>query len=140
MRRIVLTALLGVAFCVPGWAQDTVSHPKRVALVIGNGNYQNSAPSAPGSPTLVAAVNDANGVAAELRTLQFDVVAQNDCTKDQMVDLINQFKTKLTGADQALFYYSGHGAQVKEHNYLVPYTYLASHACFLENIKKIQNY
>ncbi len=121
MRRIVITSLLVVAFCVPGWAQDPVSHPKRVALVIGNGNYQiGNAPLGPGNPFLVAAVNDANAVAAELRTLQFDVLTGTDRTLAQMKSLIDQFKARLTGADQALFYYSGHGAQVKDHNYLLP--------------------
>jgi hypothetical protein len=121
MRRVIGMAVLGVVLCGTALAQDPLIHPKRVALVIGNGAYRkdNVAPDQ-GATALVAAVNDANDIAAELRNLGFEVIGKPDCTIKEMRTFIDEFAARLERADQALFYYSGHGAQVKDHNYMLP--------------------
>lgn len=84
----------------------------RVALVIGNANY----PSAP----LRNSVNDARDMAAALRRLGFDVIEKTDATQKEMNRAIAQFGNKIRGDSVALFYYAGHGMQVKSKNYLIP--------------------
>src|SRR5262245_55615364 len=86
---------------------------KRIALVIGNAAYQNTAPlNNPG--------NDAADVSATLQRLDFDVIEGRDLDKRSMERLVLQFGVKVVGADVALFFYAGHGLQVGGQNYLVP--------------------
>ena len=97
------------AMVVPAGAQAE----KRVALVVGNGSYQNTAPL--NNPS-----HDALDMAAVLKRLRFEVVEGRDLDKRSMERLIRQFGIKLAGADVALFFYAGHGLQVGGQNYLVP--------------------
>lgn len=86
---------------------------RRVALVIGNSAYKETAP-------LINTRNDAADVSAALKRLQFDVLDGVDLDKRAMERLIRQFDQKLAGADVALFFYAGHGIQVSGQNHLVP--------------------
>jgi uncharacterized caspase-like protein len=97
---IVLTALPATA-------------AKRVAMVIGNGAYQNAAP-------LPNPVNDGRAVADALRRLDFVVIEAMDQDKAGMQALLRQFVAELEDADASLFFYAGHGLQVQGQNYLVP--------------------
>ena len=85
----------------------------RVALVIGNGAYENAA-HLPNPP------NDAADVAQALRRIGFDVVEGRDLKKRQMEDKIREFSRKVDTAKLALFFYAGHGLQVGRQNYLIP--------------------
>jgi hypothetical protein len=85
----------------------------RVALVIGNGAYVNADP-------LRNPVNDANSVAAVLRTIGFDVVEGVDLTRLALEEKIRDFLRKALHARIALLFYSGHGMQVDGKNYLIP--------------------
>jgi uncharacterized caspase-like protein len=86
---------------------------KRVALVIGNGNYRNFQQL--GNP-----VNDATGVAAALRDAGFQVILRLDATREDMSQALEQFDLVLNKADIGLFYFAGHAAQVDWHNFMVP--------------------
>jgi uncharacterized caspase-like protein len=86
---------------------------KRVALVIGNGNYRNF-------QQLDNPVNDATGVAAALRDAGFQVILRLDATRDDMSQALEQFDQALGKADIGLFYFAGHAAQVDWHNFMVP--------------------
>jgi tetratricopeptide (TPR) repeat protein len=86
---------------------------RRVALVIGNGNYRYA-------PKLANPINDETDFAGVLRQLGFDVVAGTDLDRHGMDDAVRAFGRKLEGADLALFFYAGHGLQVGGKNYLVP--------------------
>jgi formylglycine-generating enzyme required for sulfatase activity len=85
----------------------------RVALVIGNGAYQN-VKRLPNPP------NDANDVAAALRRLGFEIILATDLDENGMVDAIIRLARAARTADVALFYYSGHALQFNGINYLVP--------------------
>ena len=85
---------------------------KRVALVIGNAAY-------PGAP-LRNPVNDAKDMATTLRRLGFEVISKTDVTQKEMNRAIAQFGEKLRADTVALFYYAGHGMQVRGKNYLIP--------------------
>ena len=89
-----------------------VAQSKRVALVIGNSAYKTSPLSNP--------VNDARDMARSLREMGFEVVSKENATRAQMKSSIQQFGNNIIKGDVALFYYAGHGAQVKGENYLIP--------------------
>ena len=79
---------------------------QRVALVIGNSDY----PSA----RLRNPVNDANAMAAKLRTLGFDVILRTDANQRDMSRAISEFGTKLKLGSVGLFYFAGHGMQAED--------------------------
>jgi tetratricopeptide (TPR) repeat protein len=86
---------------------------KRVALVIGNGAYQNANPLP--NPT-----RDASAIATTLKGLGFEVIEGQDLALADMQGKLKEFALKAGQADVALFYYAGHGMQVGDKNYLVP--------------------
>ena len=85
---------------------------KRYALVIGNGSYKNVPLNNP--------VNDANDIANILQELDFDVSKKTNASRQEIINAIRNFENKITSADVALFYYSGHGLQVNGINYIIP--------------------
>jgi hypothetical protein len=86
---------------------------KRVALVIGNGAYQNAI-------HLDNAAFDARAVADAFRKLGFQVVDGYDLDIDQMRAKVSEFSSALSESKSAVIYYAGHGISVDEENYLVP--------------------
>jgi len=89
---------------------------KRVALVIGNANYLHVA-------RLDNPANDARLMADTLRKLGFALVddrALIDVDKAAFDNAVRRFGQELQGADVGLFYYAGHGLQLRGNNYLVP--------------------
>ena len=84
----------------------------RVALVIGNGAYR----SAP----LRNPVQDAQGMAGALRTCGFQVTLLEDASRARMFAALREFGLAIQGGGVGLFYFAGHGMQVKGKNYLVP--------------------
>ena len=85
---------------------------QRVALVIGNGAYE----SAP----LRNPVNDAQDIADALRKMGFEVIHKENASKRSMVEAIDKFDAKLRKSEVGLFYFAGHGMQIKGRNYLIP--------------------
>lgn len=90
-----------------------VTDQKRLALLIGNGMYQNGG-------ILANPENDANDIAERLQNLGFDVMLFNNLDQSGFKKAIDDFGAKLSGYDVGLFYYAGHGIQVKGNNYLIP--------------------
>jgi len=89
---------------------------RRVALVIGNGQYHHV-------PRLANPPNDARLIAETLVAVGFTLVggqAQLDLDKPAFDRVVQEFGTVIQGAGVALFYYAGHGVQVRGANYLVP--------------------
>lgn len=87
---------------------------KRVALVIGNGAYEEPGSALPNPP------NDATAMAAKLRGLGFVVVEAVDQDFRGMRRAMREFDRALQGADAGLFYYAGHGMEYRGSNYLFP--------------------
>jgi TPR repeat protein len=95
---------------------DQAIAAKRVALVVGNSAYRNVAPL--DNPT-----NDAALVAQTLKGLGFALTGDGALTnldKAALDQAIQDFGRQIQGADVAMFYYAGHGVQVRGTNYLVP--------------------
>ncbi|RLD75443.1 MAG: hypothetical protein DRJ10_15260 [Bacteroidetes bacterium] len=85
----------------------------RLALVIGNSNYDFSPLKNPS--------NDAKSMAKALRALNFEVIEIIDGNKKEMKQGVRNFHAKLErDRGVGLFYYAGHGVQVKGENYLIP--------------------
>jgi TPR repeat protein len=110
MRRCALVVLMLLGLASPALADN------RVALVIGNSAYQNVAP-------LENPVNDAILMADTLKGLGFSLTgngAQLNLDKRALDDAVQAFGRQVQGADVAMFYYAGHGVQVRGSNFLVP--------------------
>ena len=86
---------------------------RRVALVIGNNDYQNI-------PRLEKAVNDADAVARELKKVGFDVLSYNNIGQKKMNQAVNEFVQKVSGGGVGVFFFAGHGLQINNQNFLVP--------------------
>lgn len=89
---------------------------QRVALVIGNSNYQNA-------PDLANPGNDALSMAQLLNQAGFEVVSATDLTHNDMLRAVQDFSARVASRGQntvAMVYYAGHGVQLAGENYLVP--------------------
>jgi uncharacterized caspase-like protein len=104
-----LGMMLLVATCV---LSAQAGQDRRLAVVIGNGAYASAPLSNP--------VGDARAIAANLRTLGFDVVLKENLDLPGMLDAARYLYLKAKEYDVRLFYYAGHGVQVRGRNYLVP--------------------
>lgn len=109
-----LLCVLTVALCCLSNANAAPSQGRRIALVIGNGNYQQSL------PRLSNPANDAEDIAKALRGFGFEVIERKNQSLEAMNQAIAEFGSKIGGSEAALFYYAGHGIQVKNQNYLIP--------------------
>lgn len=114
---LVFAGFIGLLFtATPLWASPTSpSMPleKRVALVIGNYNYDIAPLRNPG--------NDADDVAMALSALGFQVDKRKNTTRSEMLEAVRRFGQALRESNGiGLFYYSGHGVQVQGENYLLP--------------------
>jgi formylglycine-generating enzyme required for sulfatase activity len=89
------------------------THAARLALIIGNGDYQKVA-------SLDNPVNDAKDMAVALKNLGFAVTLKTNASHRTMKNAVRQFGRQLNNGDVGLFYYSGHGMQFNRRNYLVP--------------------
>lgn len=99
----------------PAWvnAAPYQQNEKRTALVIGNSSYD----SAP----LKNPANDAKDIAAQLEKLGFTVSLHTDISRKEMRRAIRAFGEALkVNRGVGLFYYAGHGMQVKGTNFLIP--------------------
>lgn len=86
---------------------------KRIALVIGNSNYENI-------NSLNNASDDAKLIAQSLNAMNFEVLSLFNLTEDAMADAIDTFADNSRNADIAAVYYAGHGMQSDGKNYLMP--------------------
>lgn len=95
---------------VGGALQDKVA---RLALVIGNSAYGG------GIAPLRNPTNDASAVTNVLRKLNFTVFLTTDARGATIRDCVSRMQTALSRDDIALIYYSGHGIQIDDRNYIV---------------------
>jgi hypothetical protein len=89
---------------------------QRVALVIGNSNYQTA-------PKLANPNNDAQSVSELLNSAGFEVTQATDLSRTDMVRAVQDFSSKVAARGPgavAMIYYAGHGVQLAGENYLVP--------------------
>jgi hypothetical protein len=108
--------MVTIMLLLPAGTASAQPAEHRVALVIGNGQYQYV-------PRLANPTNDARLIAETLKSVGFTLVgdkAQLDLDKITFDRMVQEFGNAIQGAGVALFYYAGHGIQVRGANYLVP--------------------
>ncbi|MFA6139238.1 MAG: caspase domain-containing protein, partial [Hyphomicrobium sp.] len=110
--RLFLCTLMA-AVSVSLLASGAATAEKRVALVVGNAAYKETA-------KLANPVNDANEIAAALKASGFDVILGLDVDKREFDTKVRNFAHLVENADVAIFFYAGHGLQVAGRNYLIP--------------------
>jgi Skp family chaperone for outer membrane proteins len=93
------------------------SNGRRIALVVANDAYKLS--------PLTNAVNDGRAVASSLRNLGFDTTQVLDASVDVLDRSIEAFIAKIQPGDVALFYFSGHGLELRGENFLLPVDFAA---------------
>lgn len=86
---------------------------KRLALVIGNANYDKG--------TLKNPVNDAFLMKETLMNLGFDVILDTNLrTRNDLLKSINSFGERRKNYHVGFVYYAGHGVQIDGINYILP--------------------
>ncbi len=93
--------------------ENNISGEKRLALVIGNAAYEFGG-------KLANPENDAHAIAEALKKTDFEVMQYTNLSQKDIKKAIDEFGEKLQSYDVGLFFYAGHGVQVKGSNYLVP--------------------
>jgi Caspase domain len=98
---------------VLGFACGAALAESRTALVVGNANYPFGALANP--------VNDATDVAAALRKAGFEVALKTNVDSGDLKGAIREFGERLKArGGVGLFYFAGHGVQIKGENFIVP--------------------
>ena len=100
----------------PGASAALSGPEQRVALVIGNSDYQSV-------PPLPNPDNDAQSMAQFLNSAGFEVIAATDLSQNDMIRVVQDFSAKVAERGPntvAMVYYAGHGVQLAGENYLIP--------------------
>ena len=84
---------------------------KTLALVLGNNDYHDSA-------KLINAVNDAKEIADVFKRLGYEVILRINQKTQDYEEILENIKKIISKYDAFIFYYAGHGFQVKGENYL----------------------
>lgn len=87
------------------------SFTSKVALVIGNSNY-------PNQWKLKNPINDSRAMQSKLISLGFNVIYKEDLKTAQIGSLFDEVSRKVTPGSAFVFYYAGHGVQIRNENFL----------------------
>jgi hypothetical protein len=93
-------------------ASTGINSSQRLALIIGNSAYKDA--------PLTNPVNDARAIAQALRDSGFTVITRENIDHRGMLAALREFGDRLRAGGTGLFYYAGHGMQIKGRNYLIP--------------------
>jgi Caspase domain len=94
-------------------ANAQVQNESRLALLIGNATYKSSPLQNP--------VNDVRLMEKALTEAGFTIIKAENATRREMQRMVRDFGERLKqSGGVGLFYFAGHGVQVKGANYLVP--------------------
>lgn len=113
MCSVKLVAFAAVAVVGLLLLQPAAIAAKRVALVVGNGAYENT-------QRLENPANDAALLTHSLLKLGFEVVPVSNGSHRDMLDAMSEFGRKAEEADVALFFFAGHGLEVAGRNWILP--------------------
>jgi uncharacterized caspase-like protein len=113
MLRLFAAPALILSLIFAALSPAAAAPEKRVALIIGNGNYLNTG-------SLSTPVNDAVDLAAALNKFGFAVTRVTNGTGADMRRVIDDFTVTAKRADVALFFYAGHGIADGANYWLIP--------------------
>ncbi len=108
-----IAACLAWAFAVLLLGAGLGHAERRVALVVGNGEYQHA-------DKLANPITDARRMREALTGLGFEVVFGENLDKRALERAVGRFANAAQDADLALVYYAGHGATFGDVPYVVP--------------------
>lgn len=97
----------------PAKPSQPVTYANRKALVIGNDLYTHV-------PKLNNAGADAEAMAKSLEAVGYKVFKHLNLDEKKFKQAIRDFRQNLSGGDEVLFFYAGHGVQLGNANYLLP--------------------
>jgi len=83
---------------------------KKLALLVGNAEYTGNMLKNP--------VHDANDLSQKLHSLGFRTLVGINTTKEDLKRLLSEFQQELPVTDIGLFFFAGHGMQIKGENYI----------------------
>jgi uncharacterized caspase-like protein len=110
LRQALIAAVTVAVMALP--ALPSLASTQRLALVIGNSAYADGLLKNP--------INDARAMAGTLRELGFEVRVLENADRMAMQRAVVEFGRKLNSDTVGLFYFAGHGMQVRGANYLIP--------------------
>ena len=111
MNRAAPALALALSLCA-ACAFAQAPKAQRLALVIGNGAYKEA--------PLPNPLNDAADMAKALEASGFSVIKRENATLREMHLALREFGDRLGRQSTGLFYFAGHGMQVRGRNYLLP--------------------
>lgn len=107
--RLAVATLLLAACAAPSGSAGA-----RLALVIGNAAYENATP-------LTNPVNDAADMCAALKKLGFTTLCHTNVRdRAEFEARVTEYTSRLQAGSVGVFYYSGHGVQARNANFLIP--------------------
>jgi len=110
-------AVLRVLFFTSLYLFSVVSiagiNPDKYALIIGNSDYKYFS-------SLDNPKNDATDMAKALKKLDFNVTLVKNGSKEAILKASRDFANQIKTGGIGLFYYAGHGVQIKGKNYIIP--------------------
>ncbi len=108
-------SLIGLALLSALWALTPALAGPRLALVIGNGAYEQVSP-------LVNPLNDAADMARRLQEIGFEVTLATNLDRSKMNAAIRNLRRRAQQEEASVvaFFYAGHGVQVDGINYILP--------------------
>ena len=112
-RKHLFYRSFAAVLCIWLLALVSPAEARRLALVVGNAEYQNV-------PALRNAVNDARAMADALKRLGFEVTLLTDVGSDEFWLKLDAFSKEAETAESTMLFYSGHAFQLSGVNYLVP--------------------
>lgn len=110
-RGLLLFVVAGFALLFPH-AATARPDEARVALIIGNSSYR----TAP----LANPANDAADLAHALEQKGFTVLVRENVSERGLKEAVETFASHLRKGGVGLFFFAGHGIQLKEQNFLLP--------------------
>ncbi len=113
MRTLWATPLVFVLTAFFGIWDGSAQAENRVALIMGNGNYQNA-------PTLPTTLNDASDIAQSFERLGFATTKLLNGSYGDFRRAIRAFNELTQNADVAVIYFGGYGFELSGENWLLP--------------------
>ncbi len=114
IRLLLLSIIPFLLFASADRALQRMKIEQRVALVIGNNQYDSKKLSNLRNP-----INDSRAMKKKLQNLGFKVYYGENLTVRQMDKKLRKFSTKLSNGGVGLFFFAGHGVESRGRNYLI---------------------
>jgi uncharacterized caspase-like protein len=86
---------------------------RRLALVMGNDKYEHVT-------ALQNAREDARAISQRLQSLGFTVFLHLDVNEKRFKQVLREFRSRLSGGEEVVVFFAGHGVQFGSANYLLP--------------------